>query len=283
MKTFLTNPLIVKEMRERFRTKKTVWMLALYLLVMGAILLGFLYVTPMGSASLGDNRNLFIMTALIQYAMICFIAPALSAGAISGERERQTLQVLLTTQLSPTSIVLSKLVTSLAFIFLLVVASMPLYSFVFLYGGISPEQLASLVFFFTVNIVFFGSLGLFCSTWIKRTGVSTITAYGIAFFFVVGTGLLLIFLGELLHELYPMAFRNFDGVWNVFGLQILAALNPVIVLFSILGENIGPFMRYFMPPWVFFSLCYLAMSLVLMVWSSYLLTPVRRSWWSWKK
>jgi ABC-2 type transport system permease protein len=283
MKTFLTNPLIVKEMRERFRTKKTVWMLALYLLVMGAILLGFLYVTPMGSASLGDNRNLFIMTALIQYAMICFIAPALSAGAISGERERQTLQVLLTTQLSPKSIVLSKLVTSLAFIFLLVVASMPLYSFVFLYGGISPEQLASLVFFFTVNIVFFGSLGLFCSTWIKRTGVSTITAYGIAFFFVVGTGLLLIFLGELLHELYPMAFRNFDGVWNVLGLQILAALNPVIVLFSILGENIGPSMRYFMTPWVFFSLCYLAMSLVLMVWSSYLLTPVRRSWWSWKK
>lgn len=282
MKTFFTNPLIVKEMRERFRTKKTVWLLSLYLLVMGAILLGFIYINPLDSASLGENRELFIMTAVIQYGMICFIAPALSAGAISGERERQTLHVLLTTQLSPVSIVISKLLTSLAFIFLLVVASMPLYSFVFLYGGISPEQLMTLVFFFAVNIVFFGSLGLFCSTWIKRTGVSTITAYGIAFFFVVGTGLLLVFLGEMLRELYPMDYSS-RSVWDLTGMQILAGLNPVIVLFEILGETLDPSIQYFMTPWVFFSLCYLGLSLVLTVWSAYLLTPVRRGWWSWKK
>ncbi len=282
MKTFFTNPLIVKEMRERFRTKKTVWLLSLYLLVMGAILLGFLYINPLDSASLGENRELFIMTAVIQYGMICFIAPALSAGAISGERERQTLHVLLTTQLSPVSIVISKLLTSLAFIFLLVVASMPLYSFVFLYGGISPEQLISLVLFFAVNIVFFGSLGLFCSTWIKRTGVSTITAYGIAFFFVVGTGLLLVFLGEMLRELYPMDYSS-RSVWDLTGMQILAGLNPVIVLFEILGDSLGSSIQFMMTPWVFFSLIYLGLSLVLTLWSAYLLTPVRRGWWSWKK
>jgi ABC-2 type transport system permease protein len=281
MKAFFTNPLIVKEMRERFRTKKTVWILALYLLVMGAILLGFMYINPMSSDSLGENRGLFIMMAVIQYAMICFIAPALTAGAISGERERQTLHVLLTTQLTPTSIILSKLVTSMAFIFLLVVASTPLYSFVFLYGGISPEQLFQLVLFFAVNIVFFGSLGLFCSTWIKRTGVSTITAYGIAFFFVVGTGLLLLFLQEMLRKLYPLEFSTRD-VWDMTVMQMLAGSNPVIVLFTILGENFGPSIR-FMTPWVFFSLCCLILSLVLTVWSSYLLTPVRRTWWSWKK
>lgn len=283
MKHFFTNPLIVKEMRERFRTKKTVWILALYLLIMGAILLGFMYIEQMNSiVMLGENRELFIMIAVIQYGMICFLAPALSAGAISGERERQTLHVLLTTQLSPRNIVVSKLLTSLAFIFLLVIASLPLYSFVFLYGGISPEQLLTFVLFLAVNIIFFGSVGLFCSTWIKRTGVSTITAYGISFFFVVGTGLLVVFLGEMLRELYPMMIPSSD-VWNLTGMQILAGLNPVIVLFTILGEDFGPSLRFFMTPWIYFSGCYLVLSFLLVVWSSYLLTPVRRSWWSWKK
>ncbi|MGE5703128.1 MAG: ABC transporter permease, partial [Clostridia bacterium] len=165
MKAFFTNPLIVKEMRERFRSKKSFWILGLYLFVMGAILLGFIYVDQLEKrVTPGENRNWFILIAAVQYGMICFLAPALSAGTISGERERQTLHVLLTTQLTPLSIVVSKLFTSLAFMSVLILASLPLYSFVFLFGGISPQQLATLVLFFAVNMLFFGSVGLFCST-----------------------------------------------------------------------------------------------------------------------
>lgn len=283
MGSFFTNPLFVKEMRERFRNKKTMWILALYLLVMGSILLGFMYVTHMDGISYpGENREVFILTAVIQYAMICFIAPALSAGAISGERERQTLNILLTTQLSPRKIIVSKLLTSLAFIFLLVVSSLPLYSFVFLYGGISPTQLLTLFSFFAINIVFFGSLGLFCSTWIKRTGVSTITAYGLAFFVVVGTGLLFLFIGMLLHELYPLAYQG-DDVFALPSLKVLGSLNPVIVMFDILGEDLGPHIELFMPEWLFFLIIYSLLSLLIVAWSAYLLRPVRRSFLPWKK
>ncbi|GAA4701881.1 ABC transporter permease [Brevibacillus fulvus] len=276
MKDIFTNPLIVKEMRERFRTRKTVWILALYLLVMGSLLLGFMYVLQLNELPMpGDNRELFVMTAVLQYALLCFIAPALAAGTISGERERQTLHVLMTTQLTPAQIVWSKLLTSLAFVFLLVVASLPLYSFVFLYGGISPKQLLLLMVFFAVNILFFGALGVFCSTWIKRTGVSTITAYGLAFFFVVGTGLLYVFLGLLLEELYPQQWLN-DSVWGLTGLQILGELNPVLVMFELLGENLGPtFDEYFMTPWIFFTCCYVLLSVLLIWWSAFLLKPVR--------
>ncbi len=283
MGSFFTNPLFVKEMRERFRNKKNMWILALYLLVMGSILLGFMYVTHMDGISYpGENREVFILTAVIQYAMICFIAPALSAGAISGERERQTLNILLTTQLSPRKIIVSKLLTSLAFIFLLVVSSLPLYSFVFLYGGISPTQLLTLFSFFAINIVFFGSLGLFCSTWIKRTGVSTITAYGLAFFVVVGTGLLFLFIGMLLHELYPLAYQG-DDVFALPSLKVLGSLNPVIVMFDILGEDLGPHIELFMPEWLFFLIIYSLLSLLIVAWSAYLLRPVRRSFLPWKK
>ncbi len=282
MKAFFTNPLIVKEMRERFRTKKSFWIVALYLFVMGAVLLGFMYISQLDRAILpGENRELFVMTAVLQYGMICFIAPALSAGAISGERERQTLHVLLTTQLSPLTIIASKLITSLAFVFLLVLASLPIYSFVLLYGGVSPLQLIKLVLFFVSNIIFFGSLGLFCSTWIKRTGVSTITAYGIAFFFVVGTGLLLFFCGTLLRELHPDQFAG--SVWELASLQWLAVTNPAIVLFDILGENIISAFTLSLSPWLIFFCMYGLLSLVLIIWSAYLLTPNRRSRRYWKQ
>ncbi|NGQ96319.1 ABC transporter permease subunit [Brevibacillus sp. SYP-B805] len=283
MKAFLANPLIVKEMRERFRKKITYWILGLYLFVMGAILLGFMYVNQLNSIMIpGENRELFILIAVIQYAMICFIAPALSAGTISGERERQTLHVLLTTQLSPGRIIWSKLLTSLAYIFLMVISSLPLYSFVFLYGGISPQQLFTLVLFFAVNIVFFGALGLFCSTWIKRTGVSTITAYGLAFFFVVGTGLVCLFTADLLQELYPQQYPPGD-VYQEPALQMLAALNPVNVMFQLLGEELVPAGESFLPPWLIFTLCYLGFTGILVGWSTYLLHPVRRLPWHWTK
>lgn len=283
MKDFFSNPLIVKEMRERFRSKRSFWILGIYLFVMGAILLGFLAIQEMNSfLAPGENRDLFLMIAVIQYAMICLIAPALSAGTISGERERQTLHVLLTTHLSPGRIIISKLVTSLAFIFLTVIASLPLYSFVFLYGGISPQQLFTFVLFLTMSIIFLGALGLFCSTWIKRTGVSTITAYGLAFFFVVGTGLLCLFIGMFLQELYPDVYPG-DEVFNELGLQLMASANPVYVMFSILGENIGPSIEPIVTPWVFFTITYSLLTTVLVGWSTYLLHPVRKFAWSWKK
>ncbi|RNB91701.1 ABC transporter permease [Brevibacillus fluminis] len=283
MKGFFSNPLIVKEMRERFRSKKSFWILGIYLFVMGAILLGFMYVEQLDKSLVpGENREWFILIAGLQYGMICFIAPALSAGTISGERERQTLHVLLTTQLSPLSIIWSKLVTSLAFISVLVLSSLPLYSFVFLYGGMSPQQLATLVLFFGVNILFFGSLGLFCSTCIKRTGVSTITSYGIAFFFVVGTGLLLLFIGNLLREIMPSQYP-FEEVWQLPVLKVLAMLNPVVVMGELFGETIGPMTDFPMPPWAAFSIVYVALSIGLILVSGYLLRPNRKQRWGWKK
>lgn len=282
MSDFLFNPLLVKEMRDRFRSKKTLFILVVYLFVMGGIPMGFLLMDPLKAESLGDNRNLFLISAGIHYAMICFVVPALTAGAISGERERQTLHILLTTQLSTRTIILSKLITSLAFSTLLLVASMPLYSIVLLYGSVSPEQMAQLVLFLAVNMFFLGSLGLFCSTWIKRTSISTVTTYGIAFFFVVGTGLLFLFIGESLQQAYPDRFPN-SGVWGLYELQMLAGINPVIVMFDILGESLDQSEQMVFAPWLFFSCVYIVLSFVLVIWSAYLLKPIRRKWWSWKK
>ncbi|MED1789383.1 MULTISPECIES: ABC transporter permease [Brevibacillus] len=273
---FFGNPLISKELRERFRSKRSIWILFSYLMVFGAVLLGYLTIMEKTNTFfLGEGDDLFLAMSALHYALICFIAPALAAGTISGERERQTLNILLTTQLSPRRIILSKLVTSLSFMFLLIMASLPLYSFVFLYGGVSPSQIFSIILFFAINILFFGSLGIFCSTWVKRTGVSTIIAYGIAFFFVVGTGFLLYFLVAILYYWYP----DSNGIENFFLIKWLTYINPCIVGSRILGmthfSSVSSSEDFY---WGYFASFYLVLSIGLLCWSAYLLKPVRRPW-----
>ena len=273
---FFGNPLISKELRERFRSKRSIWILFSYLMVFGAVLLGYLTIMEKTSTFfLGEGDDLFFAMSALHYALICFIAPALAAGTISGERERQTLNILLTTKLSPRRIILSKLVTSLSFMFLLIMASLPLYSFVFLYGGVSPSQIFSIILFFAINILFFGSLGIFCSTWVKRTGVSTIIAYGIAFFFVVGTGFLLYFLVAIMRYWYP----EMNGIENFFLLKWHTDINPCIVGSRILGMTMFSSMSsnddFY---WGYFASFYLVLSIGLLCWSAYLLKPVRRPW-----
>lgn len=124
---------------------------------------------------------LFMMLSFVQMALISFVAPGLTAGVISGERERQTLNILLTTQQSSTSIIIGKLVSSLAFLMLIVLATLPLYSLVFLFGGISPQQLLQTFGLFVVTMFILGSMGVFFSTLIRKTMIAMITTYGLGF------------------------------------------------------------------------------------------------------
>jgi ABC-2 type transport system permease protein len=266
-----TNPLIQKELKERFRSPKSYWIVTLYLFVMGAIFFGFNYLESLNQMPFrpGSTEELIIALAVIQSGFIGFMTPALSAGVISGERERQTLPLLLTTHLSPGTIVFSKWLTSLAFILLMMLASLPLYAFVFLYGGLSPYQIVDLFLFFGVNVLFFGSIGLFCSTWIQRTGVATITAYGITFFVGVGTGLIAIFAHEWLRSL------GYDPD-KMLSLQLFMSINPGIILLEIMAGTNGPIDTESFSPWGIFALFYLTLSLILLWWSSYLLNPLRR-------
>jgi ABC-2 type transport system permease protein len=71
MRSFFTNPLIVKELRERFRMSRTAWIVGIYLFVIGAILLGFMYLNEMNrsdSIPLGDGHDFFMAMAYLQYA-----------------------------------------------------------------------------------------------------------------------------------------------------------------------------------------------------------------------
>ncbi|HHY83741.1 MAG TPA: ABC transporter permease [Clostridiales bacterium] len=179
------NPVITSEMKIRMRGWRTALGIAAYLGVL--LLIGFLYYLAFVQQTLGWDSSvnarqtagmeIYMMLASIQFSLILLITPAQTAGTISGEREKQTLDLLLSTKMSPFSIIFGKLISSMSFIILLIVTSIPLFSLIFLFGGVTPGDMAKLFLFYIITAFAVGSIGIFFSTLFKRTIMSTVVTY----------------------------------------------------------------------------------------------------------
>jgi ABC-type transport system involved in multi-copper enzyme maturation permease subunit len=178
--TFLA--LLVKELRLRMRRERTIWLIVLYILLMG--LIGWFFISRFsnfngsGNMTLNDiGTDLYMLLSIVQLILIIFITPAFTATAVNGERERQTLDLLLCSRISAFSLIGGKLVAGLANALLLIAASIPLFSLVFFFGGITPFQISSALLVFVSTTLIIGTFSLFCSTLISRPAVSTSVAY----------------------------------------------------------------------------------------------------------
>jgi len=231
MKNFIINPVLNKEFKLRFRSFKSFLGLLFYLLAVGLIIVGFIFIESLsnmqGFFKPDQSRQVFIVLSFLQLALILFITPGLTAGVISSERERQTLNMMLTTTQSSASIILSKLISSLSYLLLLIIASLPLYSFVFLFGGISPGQVLTTMGFYIFTMIVFGSLGVLFSALIRKTIVSMVTTYGVTLFLAGGTAFLTLILLQLSYQFHQTP----NPPTSPFP-YFTAMLNPVIILLS---------------------------------------------------
>ncbi|MCJ8013153.1 ABC transporter permease [Paenibacillus sp. KQZ6P-2] len=228
------NPVLDKEFRLRMRTPRSAFSLLAYILVLGLIALGFIYITlylgnqgnqPFNSSA---GRMMFYVLSFAQLILIAFMAPALTAGVISGEREKQTLSMLLTTQQSSATIILSKLFSSLSFMTLIIVATLPIYSIVFLYGGISLKQMIFIFLFYLFVMLLLGALGVLFSTLFKRTMISVIVTYGVGLCIFLLTGILYLFAMSIVQRSYysgpPTTGTTYSWVGYILGLNPAGAL-----------------------------------------------------------
>lgn len=194
------NAVLGKELTTRMRGWRAAAIITCYLALLAGISLVILgspgaAQTYQDSARLGSN--LFSWLAGFQMALIIFVTPASTADAISGERQRQTLDLLLVTRLSSFSIVMGKLVAGLAFDLLLILCSLPLFSLVFLFGGVSPDQFVSMFIVFLATTLLLGSLSLFISTMMRRSGAAVIVSNLCTLGLTVGLGLLAMYLAAV--------------------------------------------------------------------------------------
>ncbi|HIW34600.1 MAG TPA: ABC transporter permease subunit [Candidatus Paenibacillus intestinavium] len=241
MKQLFINPVLDKEYRLRMRSAKSMWTLLSYLLAIGLFATATFFIVGIESNGAGIYTNdfneiLFIVMSFAQLGLIAFMAPGLTAGVISGEREKQTLNLLLTTQQSSSSIIISKLVSSLSFMFLIVFSTLPIYGIVFLYGGVSPSQLLAVFGFFLFNMLIFGGFGILFSTLFKRTMLAVIVTYGIVLFMFAGTGVIFLICFTAIQE-YIYNGSNNTPAYVEWIIHILA-FNPACALLSIFEPEI---------------------------------------------
>lgn len=225
MKALTGNPVLNKEFKLRFRSFKGFLGILLYLLALTVLIVGFIFLetqnSPMGIFRPDQSKSMFMVMSYIQLILILFITPGLTAGVVSTEREKQTLNILLTTNQSSASIIFGKLVSSVSYLLLMIIASLPIYSIVFLFGGISPAQVLTIFGFYVFTILAYGSIGVLLSTLIRKTIISMIATYGITLFLTAGTG----FLFAVFMSVSQMGMTGNNPVPYFF-----AMFNPAMVL-----------------------------------------------------
>jgi ABC-type transport system involved in multi-copper enzyme maturation permease subunit len=237
------NALVLKELRTRMRSFRSTLIIMIYMAVLAAIAIAFLIQQqgPINSSSSDIGVRLFQALSVFQLFLILFITPATTAGAISGERQRQTWDLLLVTRLSRFGIVWGKLITGVGYSILLLFASLPLFSLVFLFGGVEPADIIDTYLVFLCTILLLGTASLFVSALTKRLAVSMIVSNVLALALGVGLSLLTAYLYSTAQATNTVSrgFGLSQGPPTDPNLTPLAQIDPLIALLSALPTGSG--------------------------------------------
>ncbi|MBA2381914.1 MAG: ABC transporter permease subunit [Chloroflexi bacterium] len=190
----------VKELRGRVRGRRAFVVLTFYLMFLGLFAWAWELVAERayvqnaalqgGSAAFASalvGQEVFGALVLVETLLVVFLAPAFTSGAISLEREKQTLDMLTATPISSLAIVVGKLLSALAYVFLLIAASIPLTAIVFVFGGVGPDDVLRAYAVLIVTALGLGSMGLFISALMQRTQGATVVTFFTVLFLTLGT------------------------------------------------------------------------------------------------
>jgi ABC-type transport system involved in multi-copper enzyme maturation permease subunit len=242
--------IMVKELRSRMRGRRAFVVLTLYLGVLALITYGAYVVVGSGSASIDGRfgtseanasarigQSIFSVLSVFQVILVAMIAPAFTAGQISLEREKQTLDLLISTPLRPGAIIIGKLLTALAFVVLMIAAAIPITAIVLMYGGASIGDIVRQQVVLLAVAVGFGAIGLFASALMRRTQSATVLTYCTVLAFTLGTAMVYAFWNEV-------AAASDEGLIGVqdSAPEQLRYLNPMVGMLDIISavEVNGP-------------------------------------------
>ncbi|WP_346962360.1 ABC transporter permease subunit [Clostridium sp.] len=234
------NPILKNESKVGVRTFRFNLMVMLYVGILSIVAMWAYYFINSDKYGMGiDLSNLTILSFALacgQAALLMFIVPVLTATSITGERERQTLDILLSTNLSPIKIVVGKLMSTVTKVALLIVSTMPIYAINFLVGGTSFKELIILTIFFISTTIYVGSIGIFMSTVFKSSKSSTVASILTVLFIVIGT--IIIGFVVISRDYYNAVSNNTISTFKI-TLPFWMYINPTIEFVYILIKQNG--------------------------------------------
>jgi ABC-type transport system involved in multi-copper enzyme maturation permease subunit len=215
------NPVVVRELRVRVRFARAYWLQALYLLFL-ILIVGLAYTSTLGSQVILDPYRAqqqlqafywIIFSTLI--SLIVLIAPGLTASAVTLERERRTLDLLLATPLSARQLLTGKLVGSFAFLVLLIALTLPASAVCVLLGGATFGEVLESYLMLALSGLTLSALALFTSAYSRSSMWAVFGGYLLCFAYLLAT---------LPFTLLSFAAAS-GGVATVMGRELVAPLS----------------------------------------------------------
>jgi ABC-type transport system involved in multi-copper enzyme maturation permease subunit len=176
----LENPVLQRELLVNLRTPRAFVLLLLFQLLLAAVVF---FAWPKDNIRLdltgsgGSTSSLVDLFFLGQYILASMMAPSFAAGAIAGEKERATYELLLSSPVRPESIVMGKLVAALTHLAILIFSSLPIVMLCLPLGGVSFYEVLAAYFGLLVSVITFGMISIACGSFFSRTSSSLVVSY----------------------------------------------------------------------------------------------------------
>lgn len=277
LRVILRNPVVLKELRGRMRGARAFVVLTIYLSLV-IFFMALAYSTQIldrsaieGTLDGGEiGRLLFSVVIYVELFLVMFITPTVTTNAISGEHERQTYDLLRTTLLPERALVSGKLFSALAYILLLLLATIPLQGIALVFGGVSLEEIVIMQLILMVTSCFFGSVGVYFSASTRRTLRANMMTYAVIMTFIVAPFIAVFIIAPL-----QIASVN-TSIFTVVTMGFVATINPIIAMATTQGlmqdqQSIFLFETTLdngttitLPmPWIVFTVVYMLMAIVI--------------------
>ena len=174
------NPVLQRELLVNLRMHRAFILLLLYQVLLAAVVY---FAWPKDNVPLdltgdsGSTSTLVDLFFLGQYILASLMAPSFAAGAISGEKERSTYEMLLASPIRPEAIVMGKLVAALTHLAILIFASLPIVMLCLPLGGVSIYEVLAAYLALIASVITFGMISVACGSFFPRTSSSLVVSY----------------------------------------------------------------------------------------------------------
>ncbi len=232
------NPIVKKDVKVQSRSMRICWGVFAYEGILALVFfLTMLSIQESNRYSVANIYSqmvwLYPILAVTQMVILGVVVPIRTASSISGEKERQTFDIMMTTSMTPFAIVWGKVMTAVIQSMLFVAASMPVMALPFVIGGM---PWSALFWFLAITLLlsfFAASIGILCSSFCRKTVSAVIFSYGFYFLFFVGTVLPFILVSLLSMNTGYSSTYTFSGAvsyswWE--NILLFLLLNPAVYL-----------------------------------------------------
>lgn len=282
------NPIVKKDLQVTVRSMRISWGLFAYEAALTvAFLLALLVIQEESSYAYSGNIYsylvyLFPVVAVAQVCIVALYVPIITASSISGEKERQTFDIMLTTCMSPFAIVFGKVISAVLRILFFVIASAPIMALSFVVGGLSWSYLFYYLLAVILFSVFAGSIGIFASSFCRKSVAALLLSFVMYFIIFAMTFVPLIYRAVFYEDYYGESLLWL--LWNPvvffeeFFTQIMMGDSLIAMAGNSLGRDDVGILTYALAHgkvWMFTSAgCILLMSLLFMMLAAWKVNPM---------